>query len=137
MNKKFNSKTIIKKDKGRIGNWMKGKFSDFENVKLEDPNFENMFEVYSKDQIEARYLLTTSFMERLLNLSESFKGQSIECSFYDNKLLMMISIKDNLFEPGSIYDSEDFVDDAKSLLKEMNMIFQIIDILKLNQNIGI
>lgn len=49
----------------------------------------------------------------------------------------MIPVKRNLFEPGSIFKQEDFVDDSKSFLKDMNIIFQIIDILKLNQNIGL
>ncbi len=138
MNKNFNSKTIVRKDFGKIGNFLssKPKLKNFEKVSLEDPRFEKEFEVYSQDQIEARYLLTTSFMERLLNLVEAFDGKSIECSFYDNKLTIMVAIKKNLFEPGSIYESEDFADDSKTLLKELNMIFCVIDILKLDQNIG-
>lgn len=137
VHKNFQGKTIIIKDRGKLRNWMKSKFSNLENVKLEDTKFEKLFEVFSSDQTEARYLLTVSFMERLLQLQESFKSQKIECSFYDNKLLIMIPVKKNLFETGSIFEAEDFVDDAKSLLKEMNIIFQIIDILKLNQNIGL
>lgn len=136
VHKDFSGNTIVKKDSGTIGNWIKSKNTHLDKVKLEDPKFEKTFEVYSSDQVEARYLLTTAFMERLLQLTESFGGKGIECSFYKNKLLIMIPIKRNLFEPGSIYQSEDFVDDAKSLLKEMNLIFQIINILKLDQNIG-
>ena len=37
-----------------------------------------------------------------------------------------------MFEPGSIYVAEDFIDDAKSLLEEMDLICKIIDILNLN-----
>lgn len=136
MNKKFNYNTIITKNMGKFVHMVNGKPSNLQNVELEDPKFSNIFEVFSGDQIEARYLLTTSFMERLIRLQEAFHGQSIKCSFFDNQLLMMISIKDGWFEAGSIYEAEDFVDDAKSLLKEMHMIFSIIDILKLNQNIG-
>jgi hypothetical protein len=137
MNKNFNGKTVVKRDKGAFGNWFKAKSTKLSNVKLEDPNFEKIFEVYSSDQIEARYLLTTSFMERLSQLKDSFEGKGLECSFYDNKLLIMIPVKKNLFEPGSIYEVEDFVDDSKKLLKEMNDIFQIIDILRLDYNIGL
>lgn len=136
INKSFNGKTIVKKDSGKIGNFFKNKFSKLENVQLEDPQFEKMFEVYSDDQVEARYLLTTSFMDRLLRLAQSFGSKDIQCSFHDNKLLMMIPVEKNLFEPGSIYEAEDFVDDSKSLLREMVQIFQIINILKLDKNIG-
>ena len=37
-------------------------------MKLENPDFEKTFDVYSTDQIEARYLLSPSMMERLLAL---------------------------------------------------------------------
>lgn len=139
MNKNFSGKTIVKRDGGAISNFLKNNFAsnDLQNVKLEDPRFEKIFEVYSSDQVEARYLLTTSFMERLMELNNCYGGEGVECSFHKDKLLVMIPVKRDLFEPGSIYQAEDFVDDAKSLLKEINLIFKIIDILKLNQNIGL
>ena len=137
MNKKFNGKTVVRKDSGIIGNWFKKKFSSLKNVKLEDPNFEKMFEVYSDDQVEARYLLTVTFMERLKELADTFGGKSIQCCFYNKELFMMIPIKKNMFEPGSIYEPEDFIDDSKSLIKELNLLFNIIDQLKLNMKINL
>ena len=137
LNKTFEGKTIVKKDRGRLANWVSDKFSSLEPVNLEDPRFEKEFEVYSTDQVEARYLLTTSFMERLIDLREGFGGQGIQCSFYQNQLLMMISIERDMFEPGSIFEHEDFVDDAKSLLKEMNIIYQIVDTLHLDLDVGL
>ena len=50
---------------------------------------------------------------------------------------MMISTKKDMFEPGSIFEPADFVDDVRSLLIEMNLIFEIIDILKLDMDIGL
>ena len=93
MNKSFSGKTVIKKDIGTVGNWFINKSTSLKKVKLEDPNFEKMFEVYSDDQVEARYLLTVTFIERLKELVENFGGKSIQCCFYNNKLLMMIPIK--------------------------------------------
>jgi len=147
MNKDFLGKTVVKKDSGKIGNWFTRKFNkplfskkivDLNNVKLEDPVFEKKFEVYSTDQVEARYLLTTSFMERLLELSGLFsKSGVIQCSFYLNKLLLMIPSDKNRFEVGSIYQPATFVDDINDILKEMAVIFQIIDILKLERKTGL
>jgi hypothetical protein len=146
MNKNFSGKTIVIKDIGKLGNWFSRKFSkklfskaiSLENVKLEDPVFEKQFEVYSTDQVEARYLLTTSFMERLLGLSSLFSKQGvIQCSFYLNKLLLMIPSDKNRFEVGSIYQPATFVDDINHILKEMAIIFQIIDTLKLEQKTGL
>ena len=147
MNKNFLGKTVVKKDQGKMGNWFVRKFNkplfskkpmDLKNVKLEDPVFEKKFEVYSTDQVEARYLLTTSFMERLLELSGLFsKSGVIQCSFYLNKLLLMIPSDKNRFEVGSIYQPATFVDDINHILKEMAVIFQIIDILKLERKTGL
>ena len=64
-----------------------------EVVRLEDPVFDKLFNVYSNDQIEARYLLTTTFMERLIEVEKAFGSQKIECSFYKQSLVMAIHLK--------------------------------------------
>ena len=154
LNKTFEGKTVVKKDRGRLVNWTRDKLSDLEVVRLEDPRFEKEFEVYSTDQVEARYLLTGTFMERLVKVRYAFLGTAITCSFYQNQLLMMIPIsasgksavgarRDVLFvqrggSPGEflgIAPAMGAMDQCKSLLKEMNRIFQIIDILKLDSDI--
>ena len=44
----------------------------------------------------------------------------------------MIPLRKPMFEPGPITEPEDFIDDAQSLLKEIHLIFQIVDTLQLN-----
>ncbi len=136
-NKNFSGQTIVRKDSGRIGNWLRDKFNKLENVALEDPKFEKKFEVYSDDQIEARYLLTPSFMERLLTLSDLFRGSGVQCSFYDNRLLLMIASTHDRFETGSAFVPATFVDEIDTILEEMSLIFQIVDTLKLNERTGL
>ena len=135
--KQFNGKTVIYKDMGRIGNWFKDAFSDLEQVALEDPQFESIFEVYSNDQIEARYLLTPSFMERLKALVDNFEGRKLECCFFENMLVIKMSVRENLFEPGSIFEPEDFIDDSRRVLADMQHIFAILETLKLDENTGL
>ena len=144
VHKNFSSKTIIKKDGGAVGNWF-GKaiktFSSLERVKLEDPVFEEKYEVYSDDQIEARFLLTPAFMERLLHLGmiPEFRHATnpIECSFYDDKFLLKIPVPHNRFETAHISEPIDFLNDTKKLINEMNEIFQIIKVLKMNQRMNL
>jgi hypothetical protein len=134
MNKTFSGNTIIKKDGGIIKNWLNDKFNGLENVQLEDRIFEKHFQVYSSDQVEARYILTTSFMERLIELANLLKGSSIQCSFYKkNRILLMIPSILNRFEVSSIFYPATFKDDIKTILSQMDLIFQIIDTLKLNE----
>lgn len=103
MNKNFKGRTVVVKDKG-IFNVFKH-ISGLQRVKLEDMRFEDLFEVYSSDQIEARYLLTTAFMERMLKLSELYGGKSIQFSFDDYQLLLAIPTKQDMFEACSFFRS--------------------------------
>ena len=54
------------------------KLKGFENVELESVDFMQNRKVYSTDQIEARYLLTTAFMERLQSVSECFTKNRVD-----------------------------------------------------------
>jgi hypothetical protein len=132
MNKKFTGHTVVKRDYGKVANWFVNQMNRLQNVQLEDPIFEREFEVYSSDQTEARYLLTTSFMERLLKLSKNADG--IQCSFYNNNLLLMLTSYENRFEVRSINQPVDFMEDTQIIRNQMQSIFEIIDILKLNES---
>ena len=135
MNKPFKGRTLLRRDKGKIFNWLTNKTShkELEAVRLEDPVFEKKFEVYSTDQIEARYLLTTSFMQRLLDMSALFDNARIECSLYENQVLLKIPSKENKFETSSIFKPATFEEDIHMILEEMGLIFKMIDILKLQE----
>lgn len=135
-NKKFKGKTLVKQDRGFF-NGIVNAFQSLDRVKLEDPEFEEIFEVFSSDQVEARYLLTTSFMDRLKKLSELFDAKWVQGSFYDKKLLLMIPLKKDYFELSSIFEPATFVDDINRILEEMNTIFGIIDTLKLDEKTGL
>ena len=137
MNKKFSSKTIIKKDSGFLGNWIEDKMNGLSNVRLEDPIFEKRFQVYSSDQVEARYLLTTSFMERLLSLGDLLSCSNLQCSFYDNQILLMLPSDLNRFETGSIFQPSTFSDEIHTILSQMDETFGMIDELKLDQRTGL
>ena len=137
VNKKFSSKTVIRADKGSFGDWVSGRKlpENQEVVRLEDPVFDKLFNVYSNDQIEARYLLTTTFMERLIEVEKAFRSQKIECCFYKQYLVMAIHLIKDWFEPGPITKIEDFRDDSKKLLADINSIFNICDTLQMDSEI--
>ena len=44
-----------------------------ENIKLEDLEFDRLFRVYGDDQIESRYILSTSLMQRLVDFNRKAK----------------------------------------------------------------
>lgn len=76
-------------------------------------------------------------MQRFLDLSNLCEKAAIECSFYEQSLLLKIPTKHNRFEPGSIFTPANFSYEINTILREMKVIFKIIDTLKLNQDIGL
>jgi len=106
-----------------------------ETVKLEDPEFMKMFSVYAQDQIEARYILTPSLMERLKELAKRSKGE-FYITFYNNKITVANNSGINNFEVG--YSKSMSKKDNELLIGFYNDLcnqFAIIDELKLNINI--
>jgi hypothetical protein len=109
--------TLVTRDKGifnALEGWGKKTFGaagkKLERIGLVDPTFEKQFEVYGTDQVMARYLLTPSFMERLLDLEKLLKGKNVRCVF-DEALaeeagqgeLLIAAETGNLFEPATMF----------------------------------
>ncbi len=132
MPKKFQGHTIVLKDHGIFSRFTKPQ--GMERVALEDPFFEKTFEVYSTDQIEARYLLTPIFMERLIKLKQLYKGKSVQLSFFNKKLLIAVETKEDMFEPFSFFKTNLNKPKIDAVFEQFLTVFSIIDILKLSQN---
>lgn len=98
-NKNFISKTFVLPSKlstfyHRI---KKQLLYDFQRVKLEDMEFSKEFIVLSADQVEARYILSPSLMQRILDYKRKTK-KGISFSFVDNHLYCAIPNYIDLFE---------------------------------------
>lgn len=97
-----------------------------ERVRLEDPLFEKAFEVFSTDQIEARFILTPDFMERLIQLEKTFKGRKLRCAFSGGEMLVCVEGK-NLFEPGSMHRPMTDLARVREMLDDFSAVFLLID----------
>lgn len=104
-----------------------------EKVKLEDPEFSSLFTVFSHDQVEARYILTPAFMEKIKSIQIKTKGK------------LLISFRNNIMYIGNNngvdYFEADFLKtlNNKEVLmdyyKEIEDLLTIIDDLNLNLKI--
>ena len=134
MNKKFKGHTIF------IDNSRQGKKvpidKKFESVSLESVDFHKKYTVYSTDQIEARYMLTSSMIERLLNLEFTFRAKYIRGSFKDNKLILIIHTNRDMLEMGSNF-KEAKLKTFTQLFEEIVSILKIIDQFKLDEKTGL
>ncbi len=130
--KNFVGTTVVSGDLTALGNFLTGWAKGGDRVKLEDPEFESKFEVHSTDQVEARYLLTPSLMERILKFSNMANVKGLELAFHDRHLFMSIKRDKQYFEGGG-YDLDD-LKYIKENIKDITFIFDIINQLNLAQN---
>jgi hypothetical protein len=107
-------------------------------VSLEDIEFNQIWDVYGEDQVESRYILTTAFMERLKHLRKIFRSMPNSCSFFDNKLLIAVSIRTDidLFEFSSLYTPVTDMRGVEATFNQIVAFLRIIDQLKMDQKIG-
>lgn len=112
--------------------WIKLRFGE-QRVKLESPEFESSFDVYSNDQVEARYLLSPNMMERLLALDWKFPGE-ITVSFRNSNVIIAIPDGTNHFE-ASIWQSMLNNENLKREFNTLCLLLGIVDDLNLNVRI--
>ncbi|WP_421792160.1 DUF3137 domain-containing protein [Hyphobacterium sp.] len=129
--------TVITRDKGFFNmfeGWGRKTFGSkkLERVGLVDPKFEKIFEVYSTDQVMSRYLLTPTFMERLLALETAVEGKKVRAAFDDRQgggeLLIAVETG-NLFEPGSLFKPLDDEERVRTLLEEIDLVTGMLDLM--------
>ena len=135
-NKNFQGRTYVYSENnpqlGFLSKLLTSFARDLEKVKLESSAFENKFIVYSSDQVEARYILTPSFMERLVKLQD-LMGDSTSYSFVDTNVYVAVPISDALFEP-SVFSANDY-NKLGDYYNTVHIVFDIIDELNLNLRI--
>ena len=102
-------------------------------VKMESPDFEKVFDVFSTNQIEARYLIIPSMMERMLKLDSNFK-KGITISFRDSTILVAIPDSKNRFE-ADVWSSLSDMSILKSDFAVLQSLLDIVDELNLNTRI--
>ena len=138
-NKNFSGKTIVLPDTaerlfGNFGSmfqsWNKTRG---ELIKLEDPEFERLFVVYGDDQIEARYILSTSLMKRITEFRNRVNKQ-IFLSFIGSNIIVAVSYQKNCFEPRVFKTIIDFTP-IQEYFEDIKLVTGIVEDLNLNLRI--
>lgn len=129
-NKNFNGTTMVRpKDfSAAFGAWISTAlpiFASGEIVKLENPDFDKSFVTYSDNQVEARYILTPSMMERISELNKRSK-ETISLSFTGSLVFIAFPLSENYFEPPF---SRSLLDE-NLLQKDIELVQFMYDIVK-------
>ncbi len=138
-NKHFRGRTVVLPDTteklfGKLAQtFQKLNFTRDELVKLEDPEFEKEFVVYSNDQVEARYILSTSLMKRIVDFKRK-SDRKIHLSFINSQVNVAISYNRGLFEPKLFSTLLDF-GLVRQYFEDLELAVGIVEDLNLNTRI--
>jgi hypothetical protein len=131
--KSFAGETIVKRDSQK-GLWamLTGKSRGLKNVKINDTEFEKIFEVYSSDENEALTLVNPDFIRRMMQLNAAYPTSMVRCSFLGGKMILAISYNvgeasGKLFEMGSFDKALTDTADIHKYLAQMNSILKVIE----------
>jgi hypothetical protein len=138
--KHFAGATFVLPDKAQsmLGEWLGQSLqalasSHGELVKLEDPRFEQAFVTYASDQQEARYILTPSLMERMVEMRERFETQTY-FAFIAGRVYVAIESDAAHFEP-SLFTTGVSPEEVGIHLAVIRAVIGIVEDLNLNQRI--
>jgi hypothetical protein len=108
----FHGTTVLARE-GRHDGWFSGPKDRIElgglslqHADMVHPDFADVFDVYTSDQTEARWLVHPEYIERLIALEQAYGGQDVTALFTGGELVIAIK-SGNMFESGSIDPTED------------------------------
>ena len=107
----------------------------YEKVLLEDTEFNKMFNVYSNNQVECRFILTTGFMEKIKALKILFNAKNIALSFIGRRLFIAIDIGKDSFNIAKLYKRTNNKKLIEKMYNQFNFILKIADLLQFTNKI--
>lgn len=138
MNKKFEGVTIIRPKRVGLDDVSDLKKMKMQLISLEDVEFNNEYYVYSTNQIEARYLITTSFMERFKNISLAFSSNGKTfCAFYGDFVYIAPYCRSDLFNLFGLTQPVAETTQFSVLFEEFVSILELVDHFKLDKKLGL
>ncbi|AFY45275.1 DUF3137 domain-containing protein [Nostoc sp. PCC 7107] len=102
-------------------------------VKLEDPEFSQYFTVYGDNQVEARYVLSTNLMTKLVKFRKKAR-KNIYVSFLQNMIYIAIDYADDIFEPKLFQKMLSFAP-MREYFENIYLMLDIVEDLNLNRHI--
>jgi len=125
--KEFVGRTLVRPGSpGIVEKW----FGDL--VQLEDPRFMEKFYVTTTDQVAARYILTPSLMERIMQ--QRGKRRLHHLAFVDGLVALAVPYDHTVFEISLMRPADDAAQLAR-MRAALNTVVSLIDELGLNERI--
>lgn len=125
---------VAERSLGTFGSWLQSMHrSQGELIKLDHAAFEKQFVVYGTNQIEARYILSHAFMERIVSFYEK-SGKNLSLGFVNGKMYLALEYHKALFS-SSLNASLLTFSHIKGYVELLEMIFGIVESLALDKKL--
>lgn len=123
--KNIKSRTILSPKNASIN------YSPLEKTELESTEFNEIFDVYTNDEVESRVILNPTFMEKIVNISKFFHSHDIYAVFYDNTAFIALSTQSKLFDLKVRKDIKEYRHEFSRIANELQLITDLVEFLKL------
>ena len=136
--RRFHSTTLLQRA-GKHRSWFglggASASVDFDGHRLDrvdqvHPDFADVFDLYSDDQVEARVLVHPSYIEHLLELERAFGAKELR-ALLSRGAVILVAASENLFESGSFNAREDETR-ARAAARQISALADLA--LAINQN---
>jgi hypothetical protein len=111
------------------------RWNGLQRVQLESPEFESLFNVYSNDQVEARYIFTPTFMEQILALKKETNDAIIFIRFNKKEMSLNIHWRRNYFEPPLVKTPVADGNFLAEAVHEIHELSRLVELMGLNQKL--
>lgn len=125
----FKGHTILVRDSTTFAEWLTSALTGLKNVPLSKPGLDKIYSVFSNDPVEADRLINADMLSRVVKLSEVYKSRGLSLAFYGNQIFILIAAEKDFFEPGNIAMPATNVETVRSIKKELQQVFSLIDFL--------
>jgi hypothetical protein len=129
----FRGHTILVRDSASFSEWLTSALTGLRSVPLSKPGLEKIYSVFSNSAAEADRLVTPDLLARVVRLSEAYKSRGMSLAFYGNQIFILIAADKDFFEPANIAVPATNVETVRSIRKELQQVFSLIDFLGVMQ----
>ena len=96
---------------------------------LTKPGLDKLYSVFSNNAAEADRIVNPDLLARVVRLSEVYKSRGASLAFYGNQVFILIAADKDFFEPANIAVPATNIETVRSIKKELQQVFSLIDFL--------
>ena len=127
---KFAGHTVLVGNSFSMVQWFKKKSLGLQRADLVDPAFEKEYDVYTDDQVEARYLIHPTMIEKIKAIRDSYNADGVMAAYQKDSLLILMKSDKNHFEPAGLDVPATEPSTLVSMKHEVEQVMNLVDLME-------